>query len=163
MPEDKNKNLPPITTNELNEGMGMGSDFKEPSILDDLDKLEAKIDEVNKNIPEPNKMIRPPLTNQQKIDMLNQIFSFRLGDKVRNLFSEDGIIEMVGIDRRGVIYLVEFKENNTKWLSEDQMKKIYVSGGDGVLPGPGPYPFRTDIPETNKKDHIVGDRKSKME
>jgi hypothetical protein len=134
----------------MNESMKLKSEFKDP-VIDDLDKLEKKIDEVNKNITSGSKMIRPPLTNQEKIDMLNMIFPIQLGSKVRNKHSEDGIVETVAIDRRGVIYFVEYKEQRSKWESEDQIRKIAQYGEDDKVP-PGPLPFRTDIKENTKKE-----------
>jgi len=141
MPEDT-EYLPTGQVEKLDENMGMRAKFKEPSIIDDLDKLEQKIDEVNRDIPN---RIRPPLTNEQKIDMLNQIFPIHLGDKVRNKHSEDGIVESVSIDPRGVLYLVGYKEHKTYWEREDQIKKIssYGPSDDDSPPFP---PFKTDIP-----------------
>jgi len=141
MPEDT-EYLPTGQVEKLDENMGMRAKFKEPSIIDDLDKLEQKIDEVNRDIPD---RIRPPLTNEQKIDMLNQIFPIHLGDKVRNKHSEDGIVESVSIDPRGVLYLVGYKEHKTYWEREDQIKKIssYGPSDDDSPPFP---PFKTDIP-----------------
>ena len=138
MPEDT-EYLPTGQVEKLDENMGMRA---KPSIIDDLDKLEQKIDEVNRDIPD---RIRPPLTNEQKIDMLNQIFPIHLGDKVRNKHSEDGIVESVSIDPRGVLYLVGYKEHKTYWEREDQIKKIpsYGPSDDDSPPFP---PFKTDIP-----------------
>ena len=135
MPEDT-EYLPTGQVEKLDENMGMRA---KPSIIDDLDKLEQKIDEVNRDIPD---RIRPPLTNEQKIDMLNQIFPIHLGDKVRNKHSEDGIVESVSIDPRGVLYLVGYKEHKTYWEREDQIKKISSYGPSGN----DSSSFKTDIP-----------------
>jgi hypothetical protein len=110
--------------------------------MEDLDELEKKIDEVNRDIPDRTS-IRPPLTNEQKIDMLNQIFPIHLGDRVRNKHSEDGIVESVSIDPRGVLYLVGYKEHETHWEREDQIQKISSYGSKDI----NLTPFKTDIPE----------------
>ena len=145
MPEET-EYLPTGQTEHLNEGTSFKDAVKneKSSIIDDLDELEKKIDEVNENIPDRTS-IRPPLTNEQKIDMLNQIFPIHLGDKVRNKHSEDGIVESVSIDPRGVLYLVGYKEHKTYWEREDQIKKIssYGPSDDDSPPFP---PFKTDIP-----------------
>jgi hypothetical protein len=125
--------------------------FREPSIIDDLDELEKKIDQVNKNIS-------LPLTTEQKINMLNQIFPIHLGDRVRNKHSEDGIVESVSIDPRGVLYLVGYKEHETHWEREDQIKKIssYSASDKDFTPSL----FKTDIPDTKlpKPDPDLSDR-----
>jgi len=173
MPDDKA---------EMKEGMGMKDHFedtldelekekKEP-ILNTLDELEKKIDEVNKCIsPQPDKMsIRPPLTKEQKIKMLNLIFPISLGDKVKNKHDEEGFVESVCIDHRGVIYLVCYQKHEIIWESEYQIKKIspYFANEEVSPIPPGPLPRKTDIPdpkfdEKPKTTHIVGDRKSEME
>ena len=165
---------------EINEGMGMKDHFKDtldelekdPPIIDALDELEKKINEVSKCIsPQPDKMsIRPPLTKEQKIKMINMIFPISLGDKVKNKHDEKGFVESVCIDHRGVIYLVSYPKHNQIWESEYQIEKISpyfategVSGNKGVEKPP-----KTDIPdpkfdEKPKTSHMVGDRKSEME
>lgn len=137
MPEDT-EYLPTGQTEKLGENIGLN----EKTIMEDLDELEKKIDEVNKDIPDRTS-IRPPLTNEQKIDMLNQIFPIHLGDKVRNKHSEDGIVESVSIDPRGVLYLVGYKEHETHWEREDQIQKISSYGSKDI----NLTPFKTDIPE----------------
>ena len=134
MPEET-EYLPTGQTEHLNEGTSFKDAVKneKSSIIDDLDELEKKIDEVNENIPDRTS-IRPPLTNEQKIDMLNQIFPIHLGDKVRNKHSEDGIVESVSIDPRGVLYLVGYKEHETHWEREDQIKKSPHMGHLTMIP-----------------------------
>lgn len=138
MPEDT-EYLPTGQTEKLDENIGLG---ERKNIMEDLDELEKKIDEVNRDIPDRTS-IRPPLTNEQKIDMLNQIFPIHLGDRVRNKHSEDGIVESVSIDPRGVLYLVGYKEHETHWEREDQIQKISSYGSKDI----NLTPFKTDIPE----------------
>ena len=64
-----------------------------------------------------------PMTIERKIHMLGKIFPLAINDRVRNLLSEDGIVEMVGLDDRGVLYLIKYKDQKTKWESEHSIKK----------------------------------------
>jgi hypothetical protein len=169
---------------EMNEGMGMKDHFKDtldelektkvetPPIINALDELEKKIDEVSKCIsPQPDKMsIRPPLTKEQKIKMINMIFPISLGDKVKNKFNEEGFVESVCIDHRGVIYLVCYQKHELIWESEYQIEKISpYTATESVSPKSDNLNVpKTDIPdpkfdEKPKKSHIVGNRESEME
>jgi hypothetical protein len=160
-------------TIKIDEGMGMKDHFedtldelekKDSSIIDALDELEKKIDEVNKYIsPQPDKMsIQPPLTKEQKIKLMNMVFPISLGDKVKNKFDEEGYVESVCIDHRGVIYLVAYKTHELIWESEYQIKKIspYFATESVSHRKTEEKSIKTDIPD-NK--HVVGDRKSEME
>ena len=138
MPDDKEK---------INEGMGMGADFKEPSITDDLDTLESKIDEVNKMISPDRRSIRPPLTNEQKIKMLDMIFPIHLGDKIKNKHGLKGYVTSVSIDHRGVLYLIEYPKHETHWETEYAIEKISSHTDSDTPTPPGPIPLRTDIPD----------------
>jgi alpha-glucuronidase len=120
--------MPDDNTININENMGMKDRFKDtldelektPLIIDALDELEKKIDKVNENIPP----IQPPLTKEEKIEMMNMIFPIQLGDKVKNKHNEEGYVESVCIDRRGVMYLVGYQKHELIWESEYQIKKI---------------------------------------
>ena len=63
------------------------------------------------------------LTNEEKLEMLDKIFDIRLDSKVRNRHLEDGIVEMVGIDYRGVQYLVRYKGHKLVWENDQTIKK----------------------------------------
>jgi len=98
--------------------------FKDPienEFPNDLDTIEKRINELQEKIE--NQEEEELMTIEQKINMLGKIFPLSIGDRVRNLLSEDGIVEMVGLDDRGVLYLIKYKEQNTKWESEHSIKK----------------------------------------
>ena len=145
----------------MNEGMGLKDHFEETidqnsdPIMDALDELEKNIDKVNRCIPpQSDKMsIRPPLTKEEKIRMINMIFPISLGDKVKNKFDEVGYVESVCIDHRGVLYLVTYQKHELIWESDYQIRKISpYSSNDGLYDGPDDQrPLRTaktDIPDT---------------
>jgi len=101
-----------------------GMIFKDPienEFPNDLDTIEKRINELQEKIE--NQEEEELMTIEQKINMLGKIFPLSIGDRVRNLLSEDGIVEMVGLDDRGVLYLIKYKEQNTKWESEHSIKK----------------------------------------
>jgi hypothetical protein len=92
----------------------------ETTLLDDLDELEKRIDQVN-----PDKMsMRPPLTHEQKIKLLDLLFPIKLGSRVQNKHMEVGYVESVSIDRRGVLYLTRYKDQNTTWETEFDIEDI---------------------------------------
>ena len=149
---------------EINERMGMKDHFEDT--LGALDDLEKKIDEVNKDIPSPDKMsMHPPLTREDKIRMINMLFPISLGDKVKNKHGEEGYVETVAIDKRGVIYLINYKKHNTIWESSYQIEKIspYFATESDHIGEDRSKAVKTDIPDPNTKTHTVGDRKSEME
>ena len=144
---------------EINERMGMKDHFEDT--LEALDELEEKIDKVNKNITgeskDPDRMsIRPPLTKEEKIRMMNMIFPISLGDKVKNKHNEEGFVESVCIDQRGVIYLVLYQKHELIWESSYQIEKISpYFANDGVPIGEsGSKTPKTDIPDP--KTHNYG-------
>lgn len=63
------------------------------------------------------------LTNEEKLEMLDKIFDIHLDSRVRNRHLEDGIVEMVGIDYRGVQYLVRYKDHKLVWENDQTIKK----------------------------------------
>ena len=149
---------------EINEGMQMD---------DALDELEKKMDDVNKDIPSPDKMsMHPPLTREDKIRMINMLFPISLGDHVKNKHGEEGYVETVAIDQRGVLYLINYKKHSTIWESSYQIEKIspyFATESDSHRKTEGKS-IKTDIPDPsevapkpNPKTHTVGDRKSEME
>jgi hypothetical protein len=100
-----------------------GMKFKDPienEFPNDLDTIEKRINKLQEKIENQEEEL---MTIEQKINMLGKIFPLSIGDRVRNLLSEDGIVEMVGLDDRGVLYLIKYKEQNTKWESEHSIKK----------------------------------------
>lgn len=110
----------------------------------DLDAIEERIDKM----AEDNCDQEEPMTIERKVNMLSKIFEFTVGDRVTNLLDERGIVDLVGLDRRGVLYLVQYKENNVRWEAEDCIKKdlSYVSYKDDDIVAQNPN-IKTDIPE----------------
>ena len=109
----------------------------------DLDTIEKRIDEMTDNCDREE-----PMTVDRKIHMMAKIFKFAIGDRVKNLLDEEGIVDLVGLDRRGVLYLVQYKENNVRWEAEDCLTKnlSYVSYKDDDIVAQDPK-IQTDIPE----------------
>jgi hypothetical protein len=79
-----------------------------------LEDIEKRINELSDN----------KITNEKKLEMLDRIFDIRLDSRVRNRHSEDGIVEMVGIDYRGVQYLVRYKGHKLVWENDLTIKKV---------------------------------------
>jgi hypothetical protein len=155
MPDPKDEN-----TEGLKESMGMGEKadlddlMEEKNKLDpeftkpDLDEIEDRIDEMMVDDDDCDQ--EEPMTTDRKIYMLSKIFEFAIGDRVKNLLDEKGIIDLVGLDRRGVLYLVQYKENIMRWEPEESITKI---------PAYSPFPgqdtddptfkseVKTDIPQ----------------
>jgi hypothetical protein len=77
--------------------------------------------------------------------MLSQIFPIQLGSKVRNKHCEDGIVEMVAIDFRGVLYLVEYKNHESSWEAENQIDIINDFGASERDTDAKKPTIRTDI------------------
>jgi len=88
-----------------------------------------------------------PMTIEQKINMLGKIFPFSIGDRIRNKLSEDGIVEMVGLDNRGVLYLINYKDQKTKWESEGFIKKNNSYKSSQEDPTLNKSSIKTDIEE----------------
>ena len=86
-----------------------GMKFKDP-FETGLDTIEKRIDELNEEFNREK-----PMTIEQKIHMLGRIFPLAIGDHVRNSLDEDGVIDMIGFDDRGVIYLVKYKGGILTW------------------------------------------------
>lgn len=88
-----------------------GMKFKDP-LETDLDGIEKRVDELQETMSEDRE---EPMTIDRKIHMLGKIFPLSIGDHVRNSLDEDGIIDLVGLDDRGVIYLVKYKGGILTW------------------------------------------------
>ncbi len=170
MPDPKNER----NTEHLEEGVGMKDEVDEKGLrgvrselegdldtlmegkdkLDDdmvkpdLDAIEKRIDEMADKGLSDDCDQEPPMTTDRKIHMLAKIFGFAIGDRVKNVLDEEGIVDLVGLDRRGVLYLVQYKENNVRWEAEDCIKKnlSYVSYKDDDIVAQDPN-IKTDIPE----------------
>ena len=107
--------------------------------------------------------ILPILTPNEKIELMGMLFPIGLGDRVRNKLTEDGIVEMVGVDHRGALYLVMYKDQTSRWESEAQIEKTQTYGPGPLPPGPIPGPFdkKTDVPDPKAVKR--GDRVSELE
>lgn len=114
----------------------------------DIDRITEAMDVKAKAIEESEDK-EEPMTFERKLYMISKLFPIELGSRVRNKLGEDGIVEMVGIDHRGVLYLVLYKDQNTKWESEAQIKQITSYGSspsakNNIKP-------KTDIPDPGKE------------
>lgn len=121
MPEDNGNKIAESLV-EVKEDMGLGSEISktEQLINDQKEKLKILGDKIaNFFVTEDVK-----LDNEQKVALINLIFRFQLGDRVRNKLGEDGFIDCVGIDYRGVIYLVRYPKHEKVWESEMDIKKL---------------------------------------
>lgn len=47
-------------------------------------------------------------------------FKFKLGDRVRTLFEEEGIVEMLGVDDGGNKYFIKTRKQSS-WFKEDEI------------------------------------------
>jgi len=91
-----------------------------------------------------------PLNNMlEMLEKISSIFKFTLGQKVRNRHSEDGYIELCGIDYRGVIYLVHMPGNHHTWYTEFELKPVYSSENDkeSNINLKSNQKIKTDIPQ----------------
>lgn len=94
--------------------------FKDP-LETDLDDIEKRVDELQETMSEDRE---EPMTIERKIHMLGKIFPYTIGDHVRNALDEHGVIDLVGLDSRGVIYGVQYPNQILMWQSENQISKI---------------------------------------
>lgn len=85
------------------------------------------------------------------IDASASIFKFPLGTKVRNRHNEDGYVEMIGIDVKGVSYLVNLPECNRQWYNESEIKTVNMGRTDQDTVQPDRNEIRTDIPDPKQK------------
>ena len=108
MPEDEKIEM-------MEEKIGIGENNV---TLPDMDEIEKRIDSLSENIKKEK-----PTDIHEQISLLDQIFTFGVGDRIRNKLNESGIIEMVALDYRGVLYLVQYKEGVSRWQSDDQISK----------------------------------------
>ena len=150
MPDQKDK------INQIQEGMSFSGktepeDQEDKNVhhveLADSDAIEKRIndlDDKRKDYSEPSSDQEEPMTTDRKIHLLSKIFPFAIGDRIKNLFDEDGIIDLVGLDDRGVVYLVQYKENRVSWESEHKIRKneSYSGSQDDSAKRPG---IKTDI------------------
>jgi hypothetical protein len=122
MPDPKDQ-IENEDTVKMEEGMGIKDNQKtdDPTPYDktQLDDIEKRVDELQESCDQEE-----PMTVERKIYMLSKIFPHAIGDRVKNRFDEQGIIDLVGLDHRGVIYLVQYKDQVKEWEAEGQIKKI---------------------------------------
>lgn len=86
-------------------------------------------------------------TLEDKIKMLAEIFPFALGDRVRNRHQENGFIEMVGLDERGVQYLVRYADNNRVWELDAHISKQKFGQENETVHVKESIGLKTDIPD----------------
>ena len=168
MPDPKDER----NTEHLEENMGL-----EDNQIDDLSDLMEKIDKLDPEFTKPDldaiedridemedKMIaddsdrEEPMTTDRKIHMLSKIFAFAIGDRIKNLLDEEGIVDLVGLDRRGVLYLVQYKENNMRWEPEESITKSPYKDFPIEDKIPNDPTFKTDIPDKKgyTGEHRIG-------
>lgn len=125
----------------------IGLDMKFKPNLDD-DMVKPDLDSIGERIDKMQDEMKcdqeEPMTTDRKIYMLSKIFAFAIGDRIKNLLDEEGIVDLVGLDRRGVLYLVQYKENVMRWEVEECIRKIDQFFSPGV-DSPDDPTFKTDI------------------
>lgn len=133
----------------------------DPNERNKLDEVEKGIDDVVEKMGLGDKVadLSDDIVNQMKNSIMpwEPRFRFPLGSKVKNRHNETGYIEMCGIDFRGELYLVNFKDNNQRWLTSSEMKIIEdpcfrISSEDDEDDPELPPSIKTDIPDP--KEHI---------
>lgn len=63
------------------------------------------------------------MTQQHKVEDQQVVFQFGLDELVYTPFGSQGIIQLCGIDRSGVVYFVK-TENHSDWYHEDLLIKV---------------------------------------
>ena len=146
--EEKNVDVLMEEKNKLDD------DFVKP----DLDAIEKRIDEMEDDIIADDCDREEPMTTDRKIHMLSKIFAFAIGDRIKNLLDEEGIVDLVGLDRRGVLYLVQYKENNMRWEQEQSITKSPYKDFPIEDKIPTDPTFKTDIPDKKgyTGEHRIG-------
>lgn len=176
------------------EKMGMNDEIQAKTAKYDYGEIEKKVDELDKKINTPidegdkdqeeplttvgrkiDRMLirpermsmRPPLTTEEKIQLIGCLFPIELGCHIKNKHNEEGFVEMVGIDHRGALYLVAYKDQNVRWETEAQIKRISYTGpfrkAQDSFASEFPSEPKTDIPDPKKQQHVVGNRESELE
>ena len=146
MPDEKNEEFKEHQQNYLDRNE---ENIKENIRMDeDLNIIEKRINKLQEDCDQGEDQ-EEPMTLDRKIFMLSKIFPFAIGDRVRNKLSEDGIIDLVGLDNRGVIYLVRYKEGKVLWEHEGFIQKISSFSGsqdDSLNKKPS---IKTDVNESD--------------
>ena len=116
---EKEEKMPdPKDENQIQEGMSFSGKSNPKFVPPDLDAIEKRVNELEESTDQEE-----PMTLDRKIHLLSKIFPFAIGDMVKNKFNEDGYIDSVSLDDRGVLYLIQYKENRLRWESESKIRK----------------------------------------
>jgi hypothetical protein len=141
MPDDE-RNM-----EHLEEKLPLGEQLKETAAFKAAKiGLDAVLDA--KPEDDPGEDQEEPMTVARRIAMITKIFPIALGSKVRNKLGEDGFVEMVGIDYRGALYLVQYKDQNSRWHPEAELSILhnYDEGAKEAKEEKDPR-IGTDIPQ----------------
>lgn len=147
MPNDDDRNI-----EKVKESIGMDDqktdnpssyeEQMEKAKEEDIDDLGVERDDCDQE---------EPMTKERAIHMMDKIFPIKLGSRVRNKHQEDGIVEMVGVDFRGVLYLVAYQGHESSWESEHTIKVLDRFGSDKEISDMRETVAKTDIPQPDKK------------
>ena len=113
MPDEKSK---PIT---VREGINFREDMK---IIDDgIDSLEEIRSTIEATLPSDL------LDSMELSTLTGTIFKFSLSTKVRNMHNETGYVSLCGIDFRGEIFLVNYKNCKSVWHVPEELTEVPMS------------------------------------